>query len=195
MIKIFISILSFALLFDLCWCQNVRKGWKSKITMLVFICFRLLLRVLLHFLVSLSTSPAWRRGHLQKPEHWEREMVIPRNPVRLEVDNVAMLEKEMNVHPVEKSQIWMWKENLSVTQRDVVKQAVRSLVHSLSAYIGLSTPNFLIYALMNSTLDALPSLRSKLLLYCGCFFGLQSTVITPQQLQSVPVWKSECMKE
>ena len=149
MIKIFISILSFALLFDLCWCQNVRKGWKSKITMLVFICFRLLLRVLLHFLVSLSTFPAWRRGHLQKPEHWEREMVIPRNPVRLEVDNVAMLEKEMNVHPVEKSQIWMWKENLSVTQRDVVKQAVRSLVHSLSAYIGLSTPNFLIYALMN----------------------------------------------
>ena len=76
MIKIFISILSFALLFDLCWCQNVRKGWKSKITMLVFICFRLLLRVLLHFLVSLSTYPAWRRGHLQKPEHWEREMVI-----------------------------------------------------------------------------------------------------------------------
>ena len=70
-------------------------------------------------------------------------MVIPRNPVRLEVDNVAMLEKEMNVHPVEKSQIWMWKENLSVTQRDVVKQAVRSLVHSLSAYIGLSTPNHL----------------------------------------------------
>ena len=42
----------------------------------------------------------------------------------------------------------MWNENLSVTQRDVVKQAVRCLVHSLSAYIKTSKHKFLFYGSM-----------------------------------------------